>query len=98
LDFLDKAEEIDAEVRQADFGFSAENLDISFDQSSKPDGMRDAAQAMSETSTSDAFSELARQVRQSGEQERLIIEAKKQYNTQFFIQFAFEGEGSSHLT
>ena len=43
LDFLDKAEEIDAEVKKEDLGLSADNLDISFDHTSKPDGGRDAA-------------------------------------------------------
>lgn len=55
LDFLDKAEEVDAEVRQEDLGFSADNIDISFDHTSKPDGRRDAAQALTETRPSDAF-------------------------------------------
>jgi hypothetical protein len=43
LDFLDKAEEVDAEVRKEDLGFSADNIDISFDHTSQPDGRRDAA-------------------------------------------------------
>lgn len=44
LDFLDKAEEIDAQVQKEELGFSADNLDISFDKTSQPDGGRDAAQ------------------------------------------------------
>jgi hypothetical protein len=32
LDFLDKAEEIDAQVEKEELGFSADNLDISFDK------------------------------------------------------------------
>ena len=43
LDFLDKAEEVDAEVKKEDLGFSLDNIDISFDHTSKPDGRRDAA-------------------------------------------------------
>ena len=34
LDFLDKAEEVDAEVRKEDLGLSFDNLDISFDRTS----------------------------------------------------------------
>ena len=94
LDFLDKAEEIDAQVEKEELGFSADNLDISFDKTAQPDGGRDTAKK----TKIEEMSDLSKQVKQTSEQDQLILEAKKKYNQQFFMQFAFQGEGSSLLT